>query len=178
MRTTIPLLTILPVSLSNLSSSVSFNYLANQPPVPKVQSKCCTLKRKAAESSAKLSSSIITLTSSPVKLMKFWIKDLNLSPYDKMVILSPYQWLNDNVINAAQTLLKKETGYSIKGFQNTQFGKTCKFDSVELGEKFIQILHVDSNHWITVSNIGCLENDRQSICGINPEIKTANLLFT
>lgn len=73
---------------------------------------------------------------------------------DKQVLLSPTEWFNDNIINTYQELLKKENSH-IQGWQNTQLGKTLSFKVIDLSSPFIQVLHVNGNHWITVSNIDC-----------------------
>lgn len=53
-------------------------------------------------------------------------------------------------------LLKQQTaskGYA--GFQNTQLGKGLNFRAVERGRPFVQIVHVNSNHWLTTTNVDC-----------------------
>ena len=99
----------------------------------------------------------IVISSSPSKSTEFWIEELKLFPSDKHTLLSPTEWLNDALINAAQELLKKSSNF--KGFQNTQLGRRCQFVSIDKGNKFIQVLHVASTHWITISNIGCQEHE-------------------
>ncbi len=47
----------------------------------------------------------------------------------------------------------------IKGFQNTQFGKKLNFIPFEQDDKFVQILHVQSCHWMTISNMNCQKNE-------------------
>lgn len=95
---------------------------------------------------------------SPCKKSDFWIdlEELNLYPSDHHIVLSSVQWLNDNIINAAQTLLHPITS-SVAGFQNTQLGKNLKFKPVT--QNFIQILHINSSHWITISTIGCQKGE-------------------
>ena len=62
-------------------------------------------------------------------------------------------WLNDGLINAAQTLMKIQHPH-MAGLQNTLLQQVGCFDV--LGEKqFVQVLHVNKNHWITISNVGC-----------------------
>ena len=67
-----------------------------------------------------------------------------------MLLLSPVGWLSDNLIVAAQNLLKNQS--SIPGFQDTCLGMTMAFD-IQCGE-FIQILHDGHGHWLTISSIG------------------------
>ena len=68
------------------------------------------------------------------------------------MIERPGMWLNDEHIDHAQHLLGK--GFtSISGFQST-----VVFESTQIKcpkSKFIQILNVYNNHWVTVSNVDC-----------------------
>ena len=83
-----------------------------------------------------------------------WIQQLGIFIEDMYILQSNTQWLNDNIINCAQKLLK--TDYpNIQGFQNTQLGKKLSFKMIDWEHPFIQILHVNGNHWVTVSNVGC-----------------------
>ena len=65
--------------------------------------------------------------------------------------LQECQWLNDNLINAGQMLIKQK--YDAKGLQDVMLSRTLSF-SPEHG-KFIQLIHSNENHWVCVSNIGC-----------------------
>ena len=56
------------------------------------------------------------------------------------------------VITAGQKLLKQLHPH-IGGLQSTILGNTLTFD-VQTSE-FVQIIHVQGNHWVTLSNIGC-----------------------
>ena len=51
-------------------------------------------------------------------------------------------------------LLKQQTTTYV-GFQNTLLGVNLQFRTIERGKPFIQILHVNGNHWITSTNAGC-----------------------
>ena len=75
---------------------------------------------------------------------------LKLSEED-FVRLQECQWLNDNLINAGQMLIKQK--YDAKGLQDVMLSRTLSF-SPEHGE-FIQLIHSNENHWVCVSNIGC-----------------------
>ena len=89
---------------------------------------------------------------SPV-MPEMWISSLNLYNDDKRILESE-TWLNDNIIYAAQSLLKKQTKGEIFGFQSTQLCKKMhQFRAITGLSKFIQILHINDNHWICVSNI-------------------------
>ena len=93
----------------------------------------------------------ITVSSSPVKeKMDYWIPSFKS---DKCILTS-HQWLNDNIISATQCLLEKQTAGKIYGWQSTQFSKRKGlFHQVPPGSPFIQLLHVDNNHWVATSNL-------------------------
>ena len=65
-------------------------------------------------------------------------------------ILSSTGWLDDKIVNAAQSLLRKQFG--LAGLQNTTLGYTLTYDIMR--KQFVQILHNGQNHWLTVSTIG------------------------
>ena len=67
--------------------------------------------------------------------------------------LQTSQWLNDNIINAAQQLLK-QTFANMEGQMSPQLGKNMKFKRISTCSRYLQVLHVNGNHWICVSNIG------------------------
>lgn len=66
--------------------------------------------------------------------------------------LSSDGWHNDKHVHAAQQLLKKENPY-VGGLQDPVLQMAHSFE-IEGGE-FVQILHMNNNHWITISSIGC-----------------------
>ena len=60
-------------------------------------------------------------------------------------------WLNNGLINAAQTLIKIQHP-NMAELQNILLQQVGCFNV--LGKKqFVQLLHVNKNHWITVSNV-------------------------
>ena len=59
-------------------------------------------------------------------------------------------WLSDNLISAAQSLLRNDYP-NVGGLQPTIFGETLNFE-VQKG-KFVQVLNVYGSHWITISNM-------------------------
>ena len=77
-----------------------------------------------------------------------WVQ--SLSGNDRAILLSPVAWLNDNVVTAAQILLKSQT--SCGGLQQPTLGQSLGFDIMR--EEFVQVLHDGHSHWLTVSNIG------------------------
>ena len=66
------------------------------------------------------------------------------------IILEGVSWLNYSIIQAAQDLIKKET--DLDGLQTPLCGINFQFKLVNFRVGFVQILHVNSNHWIVVSN--------------------------
>ena len=55
---------------------------------------------------------------------------------------------------SVQCLLKKQTGGSVLGWQSPQLSKRkSMFNPLPPKIPFIQILHVNGNHWVTVSNM-------------------------
>ena len=84
------------------------------------------------------------------KADKQWIPELGLKQSDREVICQD-SWLTDNIINAAQTLLKRANP-AVPGMQDVGCGLTMNFD-IQPGE-FVQILHTGQGHWNTVSTIG------------------------
>ncbi len=64
-------------------------------------------------------------------------------------------WLSDSHIDHAQYLLSSVCP-EISGLQTTLVFETDSCKSVQHAKtELIQILHVNSNHWVTVSNINC-----------------------
>ena len=82
---------------------------------------------------------------------KYWIQNLQLYESDRAILEALTGWLNDALINAAQTLLKTAFPHLL-GLQPVELGSLGQF-SVETGE-FIQILNNQHGHWLTVSTIG------------------------
>ena len=98
---------------------------------------------------------------------------------DKFVLQSSTQWINDNIINVAQTMIKRNVP-SINGFQHTQLGKKLQFKIIDSKSPFIQILHVSGNHWVVVSNINCSKDVINIYDSLNTHVNKATLyqLFT
>ena len=79
---------------------------------------------------------------------KVWIECLGLFETDREIVLSPTGWLNDRIINAAQTLLKNQFP-ELSGFQDVGLGQVmnitipvwriytnCTFTTEPLGDYF------------------------------------------
>ena len=65
----------------------------------------------------------------------------------------PDGWLDDEHITAAQHLLQEQHP-DVAGLQSTSLQYTRTFD-VHKDDPFVQCLHVNGNHSITVSTVGC-----------------------
>ena len=70
---------------------------------------------------------------------------------DKVIETLENGWLTDEHMLKAHNILKKDYP-SVDGLQDTllQQNFSCDIPSSE----FVQVLHVNGNHWITISNIG------------------------
>ena len=80
-----------------------------------------------------------------------WIPHLDLYQRDKEILQSN-RWLNDNIIYAAQMLLKNQSGNKIQGWMDTQCSKRKElFPAVPPYTQFIQILNTCNSHWFTVA---------------------------
>ena len=83
--------------------------------------------------------------------VQYWIPELKLTVHDKDVLLNPLGWLTDNLINAAQELIRREY-QAVPSLQDVTNGRTLSYDG-EAGE-FVQIVHNQHGHWLTISTIG------------------------
>ena len=79
-----------------------------------------------------------------------WIANLGMNESDKESLLHPTGWLTDNIMNAAQELLRMQFP-DLLGLQSVILGQTMSF-KIQAGE-FLQILH-SVNHWVTISTLG------------------------
>ena len=78
-----------------------------------------------------------------------WVGALALYRWDRKRLVSG-KWLNSSLINSAQTLIKRAYPHA-HGLQDTQATRTTLPDA-----DFVQILHVNNSHWLTVSTINLL----------------------
>ena len=83
-----------------------------------------------------------------------WVKNTlyTLDCSNREEVTSPFGWLSDNVIEAAQLLILQQFPH-MSGLQ-TPILQTVSAFQVHRGE-FVQIINVGNSHWCTVSNIGC-----------------------
>jgi len=72
---------------------------------------------------------------------------------DVAVLDDPDGWLDDEHISAAQDLLQQQHP-NVSGLQSSTLQYTRTFD-VHKDKPFVQCLHENRNHWITVSTVGC-----------------------
>ena len=80
------------------------------------------------------------------------IHGVTLTQKDRDIIMNG-EWLNDNIINAAQCLMKHDLDLlPVGSLQNPLLGQTVEFDVIS--DESVQILHSGGNHWITISTVG------------------------
>ena len=81
-----------------------------------------------------------------------WLKIAGIQLYRSHhnMIVAESGWLNGEIINVAQSLLKNQ--YKMKEFQNTTLGCNLSFDIMR--NELIQILFNGNNHWVTISTVG------------------------
>ena len=83
-----------------------------------------------------------------------WLKTstVMLTMEDKRVLTSG-EWLNDQHIQAALTLMKEDQDLlPVDGLQDPLLGENLSFQVC--GSEMVQILHSGSSHWITISTVG------------------------
>ena len=77
-------------------------------------------------------------------------------------------WLTDEHMLKANNVLKKDYP-TVDGLQDTLLQQNFSWDIPSF--EFVQVLHVNGNHWITISNIGvsdqCVNVDDSLYNGIN-----------
>eukprot|EP00731_Ephydatia_muelleri_P022608 Em0015g191a len=89
--------------------------------------------------------------SSPLHTLKS--VDKEDSTIQLAVLEDPNGWLDDEHITAAQHLLQEQHP-DVAGLQSTSLQYTRTFEVLR-DHPFIQCLHENGNHWITVSTVGC-----------------------
>ena len=81
-------------------------------------------------------------------------------------------WLTDNIINAAQGLLKRQFPH-INGLQEVGLCRTLFF-AIQT-EEFIQVLHNGHDHWVTVSTIGCKAGEINAFDSLPPALTSSKM---
>ena len=85
----------------------------------------------------------IEISSSPLKddYDDLWISHLKLEKKEK-ILESRHAWINDTIMDAAQTLLKELTRGQISGWQATLYcQRLTKFETIPHGSPCVQIMH-------------------------------------
>ena len=97
------------------------------------------------------------------KDINLWVKIGSISLYhsDRCVILTPGRWLWGTHLTAVQLLLKQQFP-DINGLIDT-FKITHAQKGITLSSGSVQILHVNDNHWITISTLMSTGNDNDVI---------------
>ena len=91
-------------------------------------------------------------------------KEPTLAAKDISILKSASGWLTDNHMFVANYILKKDQPY-IDGLQDTLLQQNLSWN-VPTGE-FVQVLHIEGNHWITISNINVAETSKSSANTVN-----------
>ena len=100
--------------------------------------------------SEKIDADLLHIVSHNDSACEPWVKELNLFQKDMNILRSKKEWINDDIINAAQHLLK-DINPALSGFQSTACGLVLNFNSET--REFVQILYGE-NHWNVISSIG------------------------
>ena len=112
---------------------------------------------------------------------KWMTSPITLFMSDKEVLQKKHGWLNDQHATVAQLLLKQQFPH-IGGLQSTVLQENRSQSPLRANS--LQIVWINENHWITISTIGCTNED--VICydslhsPITADVQTvlARLLFT
>ena len=113
----------------------------------------CRKSSKVVKNSKNSNDCVVTLVKNHVQTPREKcnpIGELTEEHFD--IIRSPTGWLDCIIIHDAETLLQN-INTAVKGFQSPTLGPGGQFEII-VGD-FIQILHVNGNHWVFVSSINC-----------------------
>ena len=83
------------------------------------------------------------------------ISEFRVYDRDLDLLHSNSEWLNDTIVNAGQTLIRKRFP-STCGLQDVGLSRTLAFQPET--KQFIQVLNCRDSHWVCASNIGCKPN--------------------
>ena len=88
-----------------------------------------------------------------VSLSKTWIKNdhYHLKEEDKDILQKKDEWLNDNLIDAAQKLICQVTG-KIECYQSALNSQKKSVPYYPVGNEHLQLLHDGANHWLLSCN--------------------------
>ena len=85
-------------------------------------------------------------------------RKLDLSKEEKDAIIGK-EMLSDESINIAQNLLKQQFP-NLNGLVDTSVGKCQEFDIIPAKQRYVQILHAGSLHWVCVASVKENENNQ------------------
>jgi Ulp1 family protease len=68
------------------------------------------------------------------------------------VLKHPLRWLDDTLINIAQSFLSHQFP-EVGGFQSSCIFNSNNFGGYTISAKFVQILNVRNSHWVLISNL-------------------------
>lgn len=71
------------------------------------------------------------------------------------ILLSCNRWIDDDIINASQYLIKK-VNPTCRGLQSTQNAVRFQMEIQKGG--FIQVLKINKSHWIAASSMNCQQS--------------------
>ena len=97
---------------------------------------------------------IADVTTKQEKEIRPWVTcfGISLRMRQKSILLSNRAWLDDELINAAQYMLREQHP-PIGGFQSPLLGDCLAMTPPN--SEFVQVLLVCNNHWLAVSTVGC-----------------------
>ena len=117
----------------------------------------CKGKKQQQTSSSRLSSADDITFVKVVKNTNIGIEKqkriANLTQAEWDIITSPTGWLDCTIVQEAHVLLAKVNPL-ITGFQRPTLGPIRQFDIMIT--EFVQLVHVNNNHWVCFSSIGCV----------------------
>ena len=112
---------------------------------------------------------------------ELWVDSPRLYACDRQELEDTSSCLSDRILNAAQTLLRRQFP-SAGGLKDTLL-LGAGDDVVQPGDKFVQCVHdAVKEHWITVSSLGCVSDEVKVYCSAHltpsPQcIKTISLYY-
>ena len=143
-------------SLKNISANSIPAAPGKQPP-PNPKAKTLAFKRRQQKTThQEQATAAITVEDCNFpseKCEEQWVS--GLTERDRAV-LTENDWVTDNIIDAAQGLLKKQFVH-INGLQSVVLGLTLSYAIQK--EEFIQVLHTGRGHWVMVSTTACTEGE-------------------
>ena len=101
---------------------------------------------------------IIDLTSGySISLQNMWYfdDDLKLANEDIAILMSSSAWVNDAIINASMILLCRNQSRKFNGLQDIVLAQKEGFVCDPNVDSFLQIILINGNHWVTISNVFC-----------------------